>query len=970
MIRTFFFAWFPKIVIRKFIAMKYIYLPLMRTNNALTLCLVVILMVLTASQASAQTSKAITGSYEADSCWVGTKPTTDGIVNNSLMIVSGANITRNGNLLRKNIISLNGKLTVTGNYSETSWNALTINSSGELVVNGSFSTTPALTIGGKLTVNGIVTLNSSQAFTIASTGNATFNSGFTSPSTTVINGMLNVAGATEFKNTSTINPGATVNITGAFKSPGITQNGNLVVSGNTTFTNSVTVGATASTSIGGTLAATSLVANSNVTIGSTATITNTLEVNAGSVVEIFGDFSGQDVSIAQGGMLIVHGNTTIKNGLTVTGNFVNAGNIEVKGGMTVNSTGNLVVGGSVFTSKGWSNTPAGDNNVYILNPNAEIKVPNNTQLESPSNYGDINAFLANESNSALADVVSTAGLTSLVVWYSTKTGNWSDSQMWSLKSDGSFSQQTPDGKTITPGSTSFYMVRSGDLITIPSDVRIVTAGKITINTTGSLTLSAGGKLTVAGNITNNGTFNLQHSTSSPSSFINNGNIIGNTTVTQILEGGRAWYVGSPMTYSASVLSSATPLNTGGTRSALEYNTATKNWSALVNSTSMKGFAVNLGAGGPFTVTQTGSLYNGVQQIGLVSSGDRWNLVANPFASYVTLVNPTNNINHLTNPNWDFTNIEPTVYVRAKEGAAYKFLTFNLSTNVGSTGFENGLIAPMQSFWVKAAVSSNGFIAVKPSARTHPAAPAGLKSASVSEEITDILRIQSSNANATDEAIIVFRSIGSDTDTDFDSEKRVDSPGLAPQIFTLKSSKNIAINVMPEDPTPYTIPLAITVGEQGKGDITLNASNIRAFMPDVDVYVRDLITGTEVNLRETPQFTFNTAAATAQTRFELYFAKKAQQSLGAVTGTEVTIGSGVVITALGVGNKGIVTVKDAAFSGEVSIDIYDAQGRLCQHYQSVQSRTEVDLSTNTPVVIIKVSYKDQTKSFKIMKSMRF
>lgn len=889
--------------------MKYIYLPLMRTNNALTIWLLATLMVLTASQASAQyTSKAITGNYEVASSWTGTQPPTSGDVNKALTIVANANITRNGDVVKKSTITLNGKLTVTGNYSETTWDALTINSTGEFVVNGNFSTLSALTVAGKLTVNGVATPNAGQTLTISSAATATF-------SNLIVSSNINVSGVLNVFDDLTL------------------QNN------------------------------------------------QTLKINNGGKVEIWGDFNAisGSLDIQKGGVLIVHGNATLGNtGSTVQGDFVIAGDLTLNGG-TVNKTGNIIVGGNFTGTNAFHILPTNAiDEVYFLNPNAIINGGANSDISS-GDYGNMNSFLATEVSSLISTVSTVLGPTLSItpIWYSYASGDWNVSSTWTLDPKvtnpplATLTVTNTDGSktNITSSSDLPHVITSGKTVSIPSGAVVSTSKAITINSGGTLILAPGGHLTANGNITNNGTLTLQHTTSSPSSFINNGNIIGNITVSQILEGGRAWYIGSPMTYSASVLSSATPLNTGGTRSALEYNAATKTWSALVNSTPMKGFAVNLGTGGPFAVTQTGSLYNGAQQVGLVSGGDRWNLVANPFASYVTLVNPTNNIDHVTNPNWDFTNIEPTVYVRAKDVSAYKFLTFNLSTNVGSTGFENGLIAPMQSFWVRALASSSGSITVNKSARTHSVGAQSLKSAAVAIG-TDILRIQTSNGNATDEAIIVFRAIGSDINTNIDSEKRADSPGLVPQIFTLKSSKNIAINVMPEDPTPYTIPLAITVGEKGAGDITLNASNIREFMPDVDVYVRDLVAGTEVNLRETPQYTFNTAAATAQTRFELYFAKKAQQSLGSVTGTEVTIGSGVVVTALGVGNKGIISVKDAAFSGEVSIDVYDAQGRLYQHYQSELARTEVDLSGIAQVVIVKVSYKDQMKSFKIMKSMRF
>src|SRR5699024_10810847 len=126
---------------------------------------------------------------------------------------------------------------------------------------------------------------------------------------------------------------------------------------------------------------------------------------------------------------------------------------------------------------------------------------------------------------------------------------------------------------------------------------------------------------------------------------------------------------------------------------------------------MKGYGVNMGSGGPFTVSHTGRLYQGNQTISIVNSGDRFNYLSNPFTSYVDLK---------TTSSWKFGDIEPTVWQRTKSGSAYSWMTFNLSENVGTSGFENGLLAPMQGFWVRALTSmpSGGVFAVDETARKH------------------------------------------------------------------------------------------------------------------------------------------------------------------------------------------------------------------------------------------------------------
>jgi len=869
--------------------------------------LIVSLLFVTSNTWGQYTSKAVTGNYEDASSWSSTAKPTDGNVTNALTIVANAIITRNGDLVKQNSITLNGKLIVTGNYSETSWDALKINSpSGELVVNGNFSTLSALTVAGKLTVNGVATPNTGQALTISSTAIVNFNNSLTT-------GPVEVAGV--------------LNVTSSF-----TINNN-----------------------------------------------QTLKITKDGKVEIWGDFNATAgaIDIQKGGILIVHGNSSLGNtGSNVQGDFITLGNLTMNGG-TVYNTGNIIVGGD-FTSTGWvSIQPNGSSEqVYFLNPNATITAPANSDI-SNGYYGDVNDFLDNETAGLISIVSEVAGssLSITPVWYSYASGNWNGGSVWTLDSKTatittSMTITNTNGTTsnITSASDLAHVITSGKTITIPAGTNASTANKITINTGGTLILAPGSFLTANGNITNNGTFKLQHTYTSPSSFINNGTITGNTTIEQTLLQGRNWYIGSAMNTNSHIYYSTAPTY------FQYYNTAGKAWANITDNDAasltqtMRGFYINYAGSGTNTITQTGTLYSSTladQSIGLSNGGDRWNLVANPFASYVSLVNTVSSTDPATNPNWDFSKIEPTVYVRTKEGSTYKFLTFNLSTNIGSTGITDGLIAPMQSFWVRAKASTSGSITVKKTARVNPASTQSLKAASAS---SDILRIQSSSINATDEAIIVFRAIGSDTDTNIDSEKRVDSPGLVPQIFTQKSGKNIAINVMPEDPTAYTIPLAITVGAKGAGDITLNASNITEFMPNVNVYLKDLSTGTVTDLRQSPSYTFTTEAATAQNRFELSFSKvsKAPQ---VATSTDVNESQNASITAYGIGTKAVVTIKDVSFSGNVQIEMYDAVGKQLISTVSQEQRTELPLNGSTQFVVIKVTYNGTTKSFKIMKSIR-
>jgi formylmethanofuran dehydrogenase subunit C len=866
------------------------------------------------------TSNLVTGNYENPASWNGTAPTT-GTVDKALTIISGANITRTGNLINSKSISLDGKLTITGNYSESSWPSLTINAtSGELVVNGTFSTQSPLTIDGKLTAGGTVSLNSGQAFTITSNGNATFNSGLTIPSTATISGILNVIGTTQFSNSTTINTGATINITGNFtaNSTIIQNGGTLTVTGNTTFN-------------------------------------NTVIIKSGSKMEIIGNLNAKDLTVEQGGLLIVHGDIYTSNGLTVSGDVVATGDINAKG-LTVNSTGNLVVAGDVFTARGWSNTPTGDSNIYILNPNADVNAPKSTNVSS-GYYGDVNSFITNESgNSSLSTIVDNLNILSAVVWYSYSTGDWT-SNNWTLDATlSSLDHTTAANKTINPGIADNYVIKSGKTITINSSSNVTTS-KITIDANATLTLAAGGKLTTNDIVTNNGTFNLEFTTSQPCSYINKKAISGNNAILKrTFEGGRAWYIGNCIVnvpYSTFVNATPAPTPAANVSLMYSYNTSSKTWVAPSGADQlslMKGYSVNFGNSGPYTVTQTGSIATGNQSTTIYADGDKWNLLANPFPAYLDF-SPSKIAE------WNISNIEPSLYVRSRKDGVSTYYTVNLTTGISTpTGLSH--LAPMQAFFVKA--KNTGDFAINSTARINPTTAPSLKAAQLE---SDILRLTTSNASASDETVIVFRAIGSETVSSIDSEKKLETAGAAPQLYSIKGQKNIAINIMPDDPSLYTIPLAMTLGAKGAGDITLTATDISSFIPGVDVYLKDLTTGTVTDLRQSPSYTFSSAAVTSQKRFEISFKKSANQSN---TTTDIdAISNNVTIRAFAVGKKAVVIVNDNSFNGDVAIDIFDTNGNTISNHKSTTKRTEIMMTGNSSICIVRVTYNNSVKSFKIV-----
>ena len=147
-------------------------------------------------------------------------------------------------------------------------------------------------------------------------------------------------------------------------------------------------------------------------------------------------------------------------------------------------------------------------------------------------------------------------------------------------------------------------------------------------------------------------------------------------------------------------------------------------------------------------------------------------------------------------------------------------------------------------------------------------------------------------------------------------------------------------------------------------MSIRATNIGSFRSDVAVYLTDKESGTKVNLREMPEYLFMTGNVSDLNRFELSFGNQAQVPTDIDDNETET----VRITAYSSNNKGIVTVKDDSFKGDVNIEVFDLLGKRYTSTNSVNSRTEVDLPANTQMVILRVSYQNQVKTFKLVSDL--
>ena len=221
------------------------------------------------------------------------------------------------------------------------------------------------------------------------------------------------------------------------------------------------------------------------------------------------------------------------------------------------------------------------------------------------------------------------------------------------------------------------------------------------------------------------------------------------------------------------------------------------------------------------------------------TGYGWNLLGNPFPSAL---------------DWDEftkTNINGSAYIY--DGAAGQYLSWN-----GTTGsLTNGIIPPMNGFFVKAATGAS--LTIPNTSRKHT-------STNFYKEKTfveNLLVLKVDGNGFSDKTYIHFREDATaGLDNDFDAFKLM---GIeeAPQLYTLLDDKKLSINSIHFMDEEIAIPLNLKVGKEGKYEISV-AEN--TFLETAALSLKDLTTGIVYNLRQKTSISVNHSPESLQGRF--------------------------------------------------------------------------------------------------------
>ena len=565
--------------------------------------------------------------------------------------------------------------------------------------------------------------------------------------------------------------------------------------------------------------------------------------------------------------------------------------------------------------------------VVVFNGNATSF--NSTGLNSSTGY-DYKLYSVNNNYYSAGVVVSASTQTANADFFRSKaSGDWSTIGSWESSSDNNI---WIDASSAPTSSASSVTIQNAHTISVAANL---SAGALTINTGGTIQVNPGVQLTLGSSFTNNGSLILQSGIAGTATILTPASISGSGTynIEQHLTSGRNWYVSSPVSNAQSGVFTANVNNKLWERDA-QNNEWDQITATNVTLSPMKGYVVNMASTGVVTFTG-GSLNNGNQSIALNSfpaASGKFNLVGNPYASHITWNESLATVaNALT-----------TIWYRTHVASSHVFHTFNATSGIGSPGTVTGLIAPMQSFWVRVSdTGSPGTLALTNSNRSHAASANPLKAPAISTN--SILRLEVSNGVNADEAVLYFNNNASDSFDAYDSPKMFSNNVAVPEIYTRAGNEQLVINGLNQ----YYPGLQLAMGfVSGQTDTySIRASELQNIDSDIRVLLFDKQLNTEFDLTAGDAYSFSSNATNTEERFAVLF-----KSASGTTDYCAITASGMNLFP----NQGHITLNcNAEISPNARFTIYNSSGQLV-HVQALSGyQTTTSRNFDAGVYVVKV-----------------
>ena len=390
-----------------------------------------------------------------------------------------------------------------------------------------------------------------------------------------------------------------------------------------------------------------------------------------------------------------------------------------------------------------------------------------------------------------------------------------------------------------------------------SSVSNAVANNLTIDSGGSLTIAANSDLTLSGNFTNNGTVTLNSESDEFSSIIVGGSSTGDIVYNRYVNtvGSGEWdLIGSPvdgLSINDFVTTNSSVLATNGSAYAVGYHDNTDDsWTNYTTSTvggagnfdTARGYQMATSSGA--TMAFTGSIATTDQTQSIInnngngSGGRRWNLVANPFPSYLNANTNAHASNNFLSVNASVIDSNfLSIYGWNADGSGY-----TIYNNTSSATY----IAPGQAFFVAAASSTAADLSFTEAMQTTTGGDdfISLGLENTSSEFSLYLH-EGQDKVATTRFYFDY-GLGLGLDPGYDAGAYNPSMALSSRLAEDDQGINMGINAMNIDSFEQTtIPLVINRAAGTAFRISMEDSTIPQ---GVEVYLEDTQTQVLTNLR--------------------------------------------------------------------------------------------------------------------------
>ena len=521
------------------------------------------------------------------------------------------------------------------------------------------------------------------------------------------------------------------------------------------------------------------------------------------------------------------------------------------------------------------------------------------------------------------------------------------------------SQNTTDltvGALDLQGPISLYGTDIEFSSTVVSSDLINAIGNLEITSSGSLTLNSNAAMTVNGNFTNNGVSPVTlHSDSDEfSSLLVSGTASGDITYNRYVNvvGDGEWdLIGAPVSGMAfSSLITDTNIATNGSFYAVgSYDNTTDTWTNATTETAGnlalgQGYQMATTSGG--TLSFTGAIADGDQTVTITNSdaenagaGRRWNLIANPFASYLngnSIADGTNNFLTVNTAAID-DNFE-AIYGWKADGTGYEIY------NNSSTATH---IAPGQGFFVAAAGSGENQTITLSKAMQTVTGSDDFVAARSSASYELVLDMYSDGVKEDDTKFYFKEGLTLGLDPGYDAGAFNQSSGFSSRLVDQDNGIGMGINAMPTDAMSNVI-VPLTINQEA--GIALKIQIANSTIPEgINVYLEDTVENTFTLLTNEG---FELTAQTTLSGIGRFFIHYTTSTL-----STDTVSSTSLLTAYkGKGNTYISVEGLQQFSEPANLILYNVLGMkvLSRKIQSPsQKETLSTLGMRTGVYILKV-----------------